>query len=170
MLSRFWPVLVSILLFSCSLSLCSLFPTPISLFLMFLVPHRILFLVLYVHCTNNSSSVSTETSLPAPRPSHSLFFSFLFPPLSFRLSPYLSLILAPSSPHLHLISLRLLLESRYYLHQDQRPLRSIIEISLSARVRNPPSSLPRAEEHAAGNHGRSLQCDSDSDSTLTFKV
>jgi len=27
--------------------------------------------------TNNSSSVSTETSLPPPRPSHSLFFFFL---------------------------------------------------------------------------------------------
>lgn len=85
---------------SFSLSLCSLFPTPVSLFLTFLVPHRTLFLVLYVHCTNNSSSVSTETSLPAARSSHSFFFPFLFPffclrlrlPLSFSCSFVLSFL------------------------------------------------------------------------------
>lgn len=42
-------------------------------------PQHSLFLVLYVHYTNNSSSVSTETSLLAPRPSHSLLLFFFFP-------------------------------------------------------------------------------------------
>lgn len=60
-------------------SLSSLFPIFVSLFLTFSVfslsPSFLsLSLVLYVHYTNNSS-VSTETSLPAPRLSRSLFSS-----------------------------------------------------------------------------------------------
>lgn len=66
--------------FSRPFSLSSLFPTLVSLFLAFLSPpQHSLFLVLYVHYTNNSSSVSTETSLPAPRPSHSLLLLSFFP-------------------------------------------------------------------------------------------
>lgn len=71
---------------SLSLSLSSLFPTHVSLFLAFLVPPQYsLFLVLYVYYTNNSSSVSTETSLPVSRPSHFLLFFFL--PLSLSFFP-----------------------------------------------------------------------------------
>lgn len=115
---------------SLSLSPRSLFPTPVSLFLTFLVPHRTLFLVLYVHCTNNSSSVSTETSLPALRASHSLFLSFLLS-LCLRLRPYLSSLrplLLTSFNFSPLINRA----SRYHFHRDQRPL---LEYHLNVLIR-----------------------------------